>query len=263
MKDSYYNKFNWNINVCIFDENIKKISTDEADIYGFGFNNFYMQNSELDKIKIENSNKINILLTHGALDASSKDDMQYNPMSKNKIKELGFDYVALGHIHKPYYNEEQGQNIVYPGSTISLGFDELGKHGLIFGSFNEDKKLQISFVQIDSSEFVEKEVDISSILSKEELIEVLNKLEVLEHEYCKIILTGKREFEIDVYEILREVMNKNVIKIKNNTSLKVDLDELARENSLKGIFVRNMLDKIDENNKEEIMEAIEIGLLAM
>ena len=80
VKESYYNKFNWNQNVVIFDEKIKKVSEDEADIYGFGFNNFYRQNSNLEEIKIENPSKINILLTHGSLDASVKEDMQYNPI---------------------------------------------------------------------------------------------------------------------------------------------------------------------------------------
>lgn len=126
-KDSYYNKFNWNSNVFIFDEKIQKVSEEKVDIYGFGFNNFYRQNANIDEIKIENPNKINILLTHGALDASTKEDMQYNPISKREIKALGFDYVGLGHIHKPSYQDEQNQNIIYPGSPISLGFDEMRK----------------------------------------------------------------------------------------------------------------------------------------
>ena len=41
------------------------------------------------------------------------------------------DYIALGHIHKPYYNIKKNQKVVYSGSTISLGFDELGSHGMI------------------------------------------------------------------------------------------------------------------------------------
>ena len=46
-------------------------------------------------------------------------------MSKTTLKSLGFDYIALGHIHKKSYNDEENQKIVYPGSLISMGFDEL------------------------------------------------------------------------------------------------------------------------------------------
>lgn len=240
-----------------------KVANEEVDIYGFGFNNFYKQESNLKQIKIENPNKINILITHGALDASNKEDMQYNPISKKELKSLGFDYIALGHIHKPYYNEEQDQNIVYPGSTISLGFDELGAHGMIVGNIEKNKKLEIEFVHIDKAEFIETRIDITEILSKEELIETLNNMQIQEDKYYKIILTGARNFEINTYEILRLIENRNIIKIKDNTKLKINLEELAKEKSLKGIFVKNMLDKITTDNEEEIIKAIEIGLEAM
>ena len=55
------------------------------------------------------------------------------------LQEKGFDYIALGHIHKPYYDSENIQKIVYPGSTISLGFDELGEHGMIIGEISKNK----------------------------------------------------------------------------------------------------------------------------
>ena len=77
---------------------------------------------------IEDKNKINILLTHGTLDGNKNEEMLYNPISKTELKSIGFDYVGLGHIHKISYNEEANQNIVYPGSLISFGFDELGEH---------------------------------------------------------------------------------------------------------------------------------------
>ena len=34
-------------------------------------------------------------------------DRLYNPLNKNRLKEIGFDYVALGHIHKLDYNNEE------------------------------------------------------------------------------------------------------------------------------------------------------------
>ncbi len=263
VKDSYYAKFKFSKNVTIFNENIQIFSEEKVDIYGFGFNNFYKQNSEIENIEIKNPNKINILLTHGNLDASDKEEMQYNPLSKSKLKALGFDYIGLGHIHKPYYKDEKKQNIIYPGSVISLGFDEQGNHGMIVGEITEDKKLKLAFVCVDKKEFIEEELDISNFYTQEEIIEELNKKTIDENKYYEIILVGKRSFEINKYEIQKQMKSNNIIKIKDNTELKVDLEELAKENSLKGIFIKNMLNKINETNKEDILKAIEIGLQAM
>ena len=114
IKNSMYSDFYWNENVKIFTSKVEIVETEEADIYGVGFDNFYCENLNVENIQIKNKNKINILITHGALNASDKLQLQYNPISKNKLKQIGFDYVALGHIHKPDYCQEPNQNIVYP-----------------------------------------------------------------------------------------------------------------------------------------------------
>ena len=193
IKNSYYNDFSWSENVKIFNSKIGKIELENIDIYGYGFDDFYCKSSGIENIEIENKNKINILITHGSLDASSEVDAVYNPIKKYKIKEKGFDYVALGHIHKLSYNEEQNQNIVYPGSVISLGFDEMGKHGMIVGNL-EKEKINLEFIPLDDKEFELYDLDVTQINSKEELIEKINELNFLENELVEIILIRKEKF---------------------------------------------------------------------
>ena len=48
IKNSYYNKFNWNENVKIFTGKIEKIDTQEAQIYGYGFDDFYFLEQDVD-----------------------------------------------------------------------------------------------------------------------------------------------------------------------------------------------------------------------
>ena len=262
IKDSYYSKFNFNENVHIFGSEIQKISEEDVDLYGYGFDNFYMKNTKVNEIKIDNPNKINILLTHGSIDGGYDELREYNPMKENELKNLEFDYIALGHIHKPYYGQN-GQKIIYPGSTIGLGFDELGAHGMIVGNIDENKKLEIAFVPVDKKQFEEAKIVVDEILSKEDLIDAINMINWEENRYYKIILTGKRNFEIEPVEILKHITSNNIIKIKDETTLKVDLEILAKEESLRGIFVKNLLEKMTDENKEQIIKAIEIGLEAM
>lgn len=124
IKNSYYATFEFSKNVKIFTENIEKIEDQNVCIYGFGFNDFYCEENKYKELTIENKEKINILLTHCDLDGAGENGTKYNTIPKTYLEALGFDYVALGHIHKPMHDG----NIVYPGSLISFGFDELGKH---------------------------------------------------------------------------------------------------------------------------------------
>ena len=267
LKNSYYNQYTWNENVKIFTSKIEKVETSEANIYGFGFYDFYCTGCGLENIEIKDKSKLNILVIHGTVNGASLEEKQYNSISKKELKEKGFDYAALGHIHKLDYNTEEEQNIVYPGSTVSLGFDELGKHGMIVGNI-EKSKIELQFVPLDESFFIEKEMDITDIISKEELIEKINSIEIAENEFAKIILTGKRNFEIDTYELYKLIFNGRIIKIKNKTKINYDLNKLENNKTLKGLFAKKMNEKLNQENISEeqkniIEKAIEIGLEAL
>ena len=130
-KGSYYYDFKFEPNVYIFKGDFEWVQTDDANIYGMGFNSFYSKSADLSKIENKNNGKLNILVMHASLTGGNQENQEYNPILESKLEELNMDYITLGHIHKPYYNEKKNQRIVYPGSLVSLGFDELGEHGMI------------------------------------------------------------------------------------------------------------------------------------
>lgn len=259
--NSMYKNFKWNDNVKIFNSNVEIVENEDIDIYGFGFSDFYCKNSGIEDIKIKNIDKINILITHGSLEGGSQEDFEYNPLNRNKLEKLGFDYIALGHIHNPDYNTENGQRIVYPGSTISFGFDELGKHGVIVGEIDKEK-INIEFLQIDKREFKELSLDISTIYSCEELIEKINKIELEDNIFYKIILAGYRNFEIDIHYLCQFITKENIIKIKNETKRSIDAEKISQEVNLKGLFVKEILEDLRNNEIEEEIanRIIELGL---
>jgi DNA repair exonuclease SbcCD nuclease subunit len=303
LKNSFYNIFKWNDNVTIFNEKIKRIELDDVDIYGYGFNDFYCSNSKVEEIQIKNKEKINILLVHGALDSSKTIDTQYNPISTTKLKEIGFDYIALGHIHKK--TDKNKYNFIYPGSMISFGFDELGEHGMLeikieknnnLNNLEENKininnysnnleenkknknnylknknnylknknKTKISFVKLDNRVFEEKKLDVSEINSEEEMIEKINCIETDENNFYKIVLIGRRNIEINTNILCKLIVKNNILKIEDKTETKYDFDKLVEQNNLKGIFVKKMIQKLNDENfkEEEIIKAIETGLKA-
>lgn len=261
IKNSFYSTYTWSKNVHIFNENIEKIDFEDAHIYGFGFTDFYCKESEIEEIQVEEPDDINILITHGSLDGGSDDLREYNPLRQSKLKQLDFDYIALGHIHKPYYNEEKNQKIFYPGSTISLGFDELGEHGILVGDIEKDE-LKVKFMTIDPRQYEEKEIDITEMTSNEEVLEKLQNLVLNNENLYKIILVGKRYFTLNIDEIKKLNSRENIVKIKDKTKVGIDIERIAEENNVRGIFVRNMLERKERENLDEdfIEKAIEIGL---
>lgn len=160
------------------------------------------------------------------------------------------------------------QRIVYPGSTVSLGFDELGEHGMIVGNI-EKSDITLKFEKLDEEEFIIKNIDVTNIISKEELIEKINGIEIKNNQYLEIVLIGNRNFEIDKYDILKYIINNRIIKIKNKTKIAYDLEKMAEnKTTLKGIFVKEMLSQIKqeqltEEQKNIIEKAIEIGIEAL
>lgn len=115
---------------------------------------------------------------------------------------------------------------------------------------------------MDEKEFIEQELDITEVLSQEDLIQKIENLAIPDNKYVKIVLVGNRKIEVEKNKILKELSNSNIIKISDKTKLEVNLEEIAKKDNLKGIFVKTLLEKKEEEpeNKEKIERAIEIGL---
>lgn len=129
----------------------------------------------------------------------------------------------------------------------------------------EKNNLKIEFIPLDEERFKEIEIEVTDLIAKEELIEKINEIKITNNEYIKIILTGNRNFEISTYDLLKYVENERIIKIKDHTQIAYNLEQIANESTLKGLFAHEMLQKLnqEELNQEEkeiIEKAIEIGL---
>ena len=259
LKNSFYHKYCWNENVHIFTNEIQKFEEEEFDLYGYGFDDFYCKN-KINEIQIENKEKLNILLTHGSVDSGLDINREYNPMTKKNLLELPFKYYALGHIHKREESKNEPKKIVYPGSTIAMGFDELGEHGVILGEI-ENGKIDTTFLTIDTRQFQEIKINVTECNTIEDLIQKINELNIQENNFYKIILEGKRKYEINL-NYLYKIIHKNIIKIKNRTKLDINIEELSNEISLKGLFVNEIKRQIEKGElPEEILnEVLEIGL---
>lgn len=263
IRNSIYEQYEFSKNVYIFKKNLEKYEDENVVIYGVGFNNFYMNENPLENLNVEQSKKPVILLAHLDVNGTKdKNGFSYNPIALGKLKALNIDYAALGHIHNSNFIENE--KICYSGSTISLGFDELGEHGVIVGEF-KNKELKKEFLKIDERVFSEYELNVENLNSNEEIIEKINELNFQEKEMVKIKLVGNRNFEIDLNKIEKLIQNENIIKIKDCSKININIEKIMKENTLKGIFVNELTEMLNTGKitKQQFDSILQIGLEAM
>ncbi len=264
IKNSYYNNYEFGENVFIFSNSrIERYEDDVVNIYGIAFNGFYMENGPLDNTILPYSNKLNVLITHLDLNGTKDDEgFSYNPVSETKLSSIGFDYCAIGHIHKKRIDEKS--KICYPGSMISLGFDEQGTHGMIVGDITKTET-HLEFVELDDRNFDEIEINVTNCNSQEDIVDRIVTYAFDEMTMYKVNLIGNRSFEVNTRKILRLLENTNVLKVADKTSLGYDLERIVKEKNIKGLFVKEVLKRFEkgECTEEECQKAIEIGLELM
>lgn len=275
--DSYYLKEGfWPPNVFIWKESFecKEFSELGVRAYGAAFTTSYVTKSLVKGMKVPKDDWINIGIFHGELVAEGGKS-NYNPVTIKQIENSQLDYLALGHIHKCLPIQKAGDTYFsYPGCPEGRGFDELDEKGIYMGTISKDS-CNMKFVPINQRSYVELKVDVTDIDNTRQAEElILNTIEAKygetygEHLY-KIIIEGSvHEDSMIQVEDLKVSLEQEVfyIKIKDRTQIQFDLESLAKEGALKGIFVRRMLEKLNdcknENERQICQNALNIGLKA-
>ncbi len=240
-------------------------------VYGKSFKEVYMQGVARFGLNTD-TDFINIMCIHGELRSDLGSD--YNSITSEFVQNSGMDYIALGHIHKRTdISQIGGTYLSYCGCPEGQGFDELGEKGVYLGSVSKSG-CNLQFIPLAKRLHLCETVDINGVNSSAEISDIV--INYLKQKYpdsytenlYKIILTGEvgEETVISTPEICSR-LNTAVYfaKVKNQTQLKLDFELLASEKTLKGIFVKNMLARIDTAEAEEkqrLKAALDLGLRA-
>ena len=268
---SPYKTISFPNNVHIFGEEKECVSINElgVDVYGVGFGSAIYRSSPVVGYKIKDQNKINILVCHGDTTAPISTN---GPVTKNEIASSVFDYIALGHIHKPSgVLNENGVYYAYPGCIEGRGFDELGYKGALYGNI-EKSKVELTSKIFSKRRYEIINIDIDGVAGKMQALEQIRfKIRSFTDDTClRIILTGgvSECFVISDNEIGKGREYPYYIEIKDQTTVKTSFGELEKSSTLKGVFYRNMNDYLEKcvPSSEEYfsaLQALKYGLCAL
>ncbi len=270
--DSCYNE-EWPDNVHIFRGGMEKVEIPEKNtcVWGAGFTKTSCEETLLKDFMPINS-RINVLVLHGELTSSEFSDSRYNPISETALKNCGADYVALGHIHGYEHYECNDFLYCYSGAPAGRGFDELGEKGVLCG-YVAKGFARMDFQPLNSRQYFIEKLDVSGCESTQQfagrIITVLRDRhgEKFANHLYDLTLIGALENGVvpslpDITKRLRETLFYARLTDMTTTSLNLEL--LMNDGTLKGAFVRKMVNKIqnDSRNRDKYMRALLYGLRA-
>ncbi|MCQ2449037.1 MAG: DNA repair exonuclease [Clostridia bacterium] len=260
-------------NVRVFGGKAGVVQFDEfkTRVYGQSFTGVYMTGEGRFPIVPPQDDYCNILLLHGDLGDGRSD---YNGISTDFLAQSGMDYVALGHIHARSEVLRIGAtHYAYPGCPEGQGFDELGAKGVYLGTV-EKGKVDLEFLPVCRRQHLCVTVDVSDCNDPAAIAPMI--LDKLNTEYgedyrenlYKIILNGAvgEDFSVPADEITSRLNEALYFaKVSDETTVKIDLENLAQEDTLKGVFVRQLLSlrqTVSAEQQEAVDRALAIGLKA-
>ena len=223
-------------------------------IYGYAFVAESMPAPVLGHAEHLLPNRISILLAHADMLSPIS---AYAPISPGQLENSGFDYAALGHVHKPTPQKKYGKTLAaYSGFFAGRGFDEVGAG-------------QALMVQIDGDRVTTKVLESGA-----------DRFEI-----CELDCTGDRSGE----EIRRRVkQHLSDCDYPKTTALRLvlvghvglschpdpvalvapifDGEYLEKDPTLRGAFYRALLPRLtdgDEETRALAAEALRLGFAAL
>lgn len=192
-------------------------------VYGFSYWTDQIREPLYDKVKPTREEGIRILLAHGG-------DERHIPINRELLKWSGFDYIALGHIHKPEIIFED--LMAYAGSLEPLDHTETGAHGFMEGEITEEKQI-VRFVPFAKRRYMEVEVTVSEEMGQEE---ILDRIETElsyrgDQNLYEVIVTGRIDPELSPdFERLSD--HYFISDFRMEVTSRWDYEQISREDDL-------------------------------
>lgn len=238
---SFYRKFKWCD--CVYPlmgEELQYVEFPRLKtcVYGLSYGQKEITEPLYDRAFPARKQPIEILLAHGG-------DKKHIPFRKENLLQLDYDYVALGHIHRP--TEVEYEKAYYSGSLEPTDVNDLGSHGFIRGEI-VNGKVSVEFVPFASREYIHTEVMVQEHMTGREVREKIMKIvqeRGVENIY-KITLTGMRDPDI-LFDLDAMDAYGNIVEIVDTTRPAYDYKKLASQNkdNLLGRFIENMQETLN------------------
>jgi DNA repair exonuclease SbcCD nuclease subunit len=209
-------------------------------------------------------NRIRLLCLHGEVGSG---EGKYDPITEEELARSGMHYAALGHSHA-YSGLRRAGDVFYawPGCAEGRGFDETGEKGVVLADVRRDG-VTVQFVPTAARRYHRVELDVGEGTA---LVDAaLEKLPATAaRDAFLFVLKGETETPPDL-GALRAALEERVfaLRLRDETRPAPDVWAAAQEDSLRGLFLRRLREKldaaVDEPERERLLLALRFARAAM
>ena len=275
---SPYAAFSWPDHVYIFTTpRLQAVELPELNcvVYGCAFTTPHREDDPLAGFIAPDDRRIHLLCVHGMVGLAGN----YAPIAPKSLERSGAAYAALGHVHTAGSGKAGKTLWACPGCPEGQGFDELGAKGALIVSFGEHTQLEITSldgplmppIDIGTQPVAVKFVPICKRQYRIETVDVNDFAAALptgeSPDLVRIFLAGESRVTPDIAALTALAAPHFFhVELHDRTTLPTELWARRSEDSLTGLFLREMctrLDAADENEKDAILLAARFGLAAL
>ena len=280
--DYYHNKSpyaaSWPGNVHIFTRSeleAVELPTLNCVVHGCAFTAPHREDDPLSRFAAPDDGRTHLLCVHGKVGLTGS----YAPIDPKSLENSGAAYAALGHIHAAGSGKAGKTLWAYPGCPEGRGFDELGPKGALIVSFGEPAQFTVTspdgppmdpvglgtppvaaqFVPICQRQYRMETVDVnkfSAALPRQDSPDLV-----------RLLLSGESRRTPDLATLTAQAAPRFFyVELRDQTTLPTGLWARASEDSLTGLFLREMrarLDSAGEDEKDKLLLAARFGLAAL
>lgn len=255
---SPYLTAHWPDNVHIFtDPHLTSVTLPELNctVHGCAFTSPHREDDPIGGFTVPADGRIHLLCVHGEVGREGR----YGPIDPRSLAASGVTYAALGHVHAcSGLCREGATSWAYPGCPEGRGFDELGPKGCLLTE-TDGSTVTASFHPLCTRQYRVEALPLSEFRS--------SLPAEPSPDLVRILLTGESAAPPELDRLSAMAADRwFYAELRDATVLPESLWARAEEDSLTGLFLREMSGRLSAAPEEErglLLLATRFGLAAL
>lgn len=249
--DSLYRRLGWPANVHIFDSMAwQAVEVNGIVLWGVAHTGPAIRDNLLRELRASSTSP-SVALLHGSdMRAVPEAKETHAPFEPEDVTNCGASFVLLGHYHRMRLWPQAEPRCAYPGSPEPLDFGEEGQHYVLEIEI-DGAKVRAEALPFNEVSYRNESLDVGQMTSSDEIREaIVGFAGDAGHtkDIVRVVLQGQSdpETDVNVTSLLNVTAdNFRYLDLVDKTVPAFDLENLSRETTTRGSFVRKMQARID------------------